>query len=1204
LKEVFLFELRYRARHFSTYLFFALLFLLGFLFMGTEAMESIAGNGRVKYNAPFLILNIGNVIGLFGGLIVSAVVGTAVYRDFEANAHELFFTTRLSRGAYFFGRFLGAFAVVCLIFQGIPLGLFAGTVVHWPDADRYGPFRPDVYLFLTWVLLVPNLLLTGSLFFVLGALTRNLLAIYVQGLVLFALYLISLVVIGRVENLFLLSLLDPFGLVPLNFATQEWTQYQRNTELPALAGKLLTNRLFWLGVSAVALVVGYRLFAFAKHALSFPALRLRRRHATDARDAAPAFAPGNAPPPAPRGPAFLLAAYRRLTRHYFREIVFSVPFVIVTLVGVTLFLVTALNEEKVLDTPVLPVTRVMLTSVAGSLTFIALVLVTFYAGELTWRERVVGADQLTDSLPLPNALAPVAKASAVFLMVLVLSLALVVSGIAIQAVHGYFDFEPGLYAAYFAVDVLPGLLHILLTAMFVHAVVNQKFVGNVATVGLVLSSLVFYLLKWERHLLVFVSAPDVTYSDMNGFGPYLETSLWYGVYWTGITLALFLVGLRVWVRGPAEKLSARWRSGGFGRVGSALLAVALLAVAVSGGYVYYNTDILNRYRSAKLMQDWQADYERRFKADWEKKPMPRVTRVSLDVDLRPEKRQYTVTGTYRLKNRTAVPLSEIALLTDPDLTARKLEFSVPATPGVHHRETGFRTFRFATPLRPGEEIGLSFVLAMENRGFRNADLETSIAENGTFLTLPGPRVGYQPDLEISGENDREERGLPPRPDANLVTDKASLQNPYLGNDADRIAFEAVVRTAPDQIALAPGYLQREWRENGRHCFAYKMDRPIFNFYSVLSARYRVAKDTWTAPDGGKVALEIYYHPAHGRNIPRMFDGMKSALTYCAENFGPYQYRQLRIAEFPVYRSFAQSFPNTIPYSEGLGFIARVKTEKDAEGVDYPFYITAHETAHQWWGHQVVGADVEGATLLSESLAEYTALQVLEGRYGYGQTSRMLYHNIRAYLKGRGEERREERPLVSVGNQPYIHYNKGALAFYGLAWRVGEKNVNNALGAFLRATKDRPAPYPTAPELLNYLRNDLEPVDQLYVTDVFEKITLWDCRVTEARAERRKNGKWRVRAKVYVAKVYADGAGRETPAPAGDDYDFSVASRSGGRKSHVYVTRRLTSAALAAGNGYADVTIDVDAEPARVSISPYYSRIERDHSDNFRDVDTR
>ena len=50
-------------------------------------------------------------------------------------------------------------------------------------------------------------------------------------------------------------------------------------------------------------------------------------------------------------------------------------------------------------------------------------------------------------------------------------------------------------------------------------------------------------------------------------------------------------------------------------------------------------------------------------------------------------------------------------------------------------------------------------------------------------------------------------------------------------------------------------------------------------------------------------------------------------------------------------------------------------------VDQPFYGTAHEVAHTWWGGLVRGAGVRGAGFLSESLANYSAMMVTEKTYG-------------------------------------------------------------------------------------------------------------------------------------------------------------------------------------------------------------------------------
>ncbi|GAB4460196.1 MAG: M1 family metallopeptidase [Armatimonadaceae bacterium] len=1210
MKDVFLFELRLRARQVSPYLFFLLLFSLALTIFSTDAIESLSGDGRVKVNAPYLVLFIGSILSLFGGMIVSSLMGTAIYRDFETKSYELFFTTHLTPRSYFMGRFWGAFLVTVLVFLGIPLGILAGTVAPWAKQDLMGPFRADTYLMLIGAYIIPNLLVTGALFFVLGALTRSLVAIYVQALVFFVGYMISLVWLNQLDKDFLTALLDPYGISPLSQFTRYWTQYQKNTLLPELGGAILKNRLLWIGVALTTLALGERFFAFARHTRAIPhrqrsLLRLfKRQNAQPEAEISStslasllAASPSESPASGSRF-AKNFVAFIHLTRLYYREIAVGIPFFVVTLLGILLFFATASSAEKILNTPVLPVTRVMLESVAGSLGFIVLILITFYSGELAWRERVLDLDQITDTLPLPTIIAPLAKASAMLLMILVLVWTLIFCAILVQASEGYFNFEIGVYTTYLFLYLMPSLIQILMTAMFVHAVVNQKFVGHVVTVSLLMASTLFSLLKWERYLLLYLYQPEPTYSDLNGFGPFQETSFWYNLYWTAITFALFLIGSHVWVRGKETRLIKRWESGNTGHFGKVLLGASVLVAIGSASYIFYNTDVLNRFRTEHLVTNWRERYERLYKADWEKRPMPRIVGVKLDVDLRPETQQYTVTGTYRLKNKTAKPMDRIVVDVDEALKLEKLEFSVPSTSQITDTLLGFRAYRFDRPLQPGEEITLSFVLKQENRGFRNSHIETAIAENGTFLTMPVPKIGYQPDAEITSENERRERDLPDRLAVLPATDVQARQNVYIGNDADWIDFEATVRTSPDQVGIAPGYLQKEWTENGRRCFHYKMDAPIRNFYSILSARYAVARDTWRGKDGRTVSLEIYYHPPHTFNLQHMFDGMKAALSYCSENFSPYQFRQLRIIEFPAYAEFAQSFPNTIPYSEGLGFIAKINDEE--WGINYPFYITAHETAHQWWAHQVLGANVAGATLLSESLAEYSSLKALETRYGQTAVDGVLRYNHESYLQGRGEEQTEEQPLSTVGQQPYLHYNKGALAFHALAKRIGEKRLNRALARFVQQHAYKDAPYPIAPELLKLIRSEAEAKDQNFITDTFEKITIYDIQVTSAQATPLPGGKWRVTATIYATKAYADGAGREDTASVDEIVEVTVVGPAA-TGSDDEDGKTLARQKKRIGSQYTTVAIEVNSKPATVKVDPFQVVVDRYYGDNSEPI---
>ena len=244
-------------------------------------------------------------------------------------------------------------------------------------------------------------------------------------------------------------------------------------------------------------------------------------------------------------------------------------------------------------------------------------------------------------------------------------------------------------------------------------------------------------------------------------------------------------------------------------------------------------------------------------------------------------------------------------------------------------------------------------------------------------------------------------------------DPAGLANNTASNDADWINFDATVSTSADQTAVAPGTLDKDWSANGRHYFHYKMDQPILNFYAIQSARYAVRRDWWQ-----DVTIELYYHPGHEYDLDRINRGVKEALEYDTRNFGPYQHKLVRIVEFPRYAAYAQSFPNTIPYSESLGFIAKVD-DKNPKDIDYPFYVTAHEVAHQWWGHQLVAGNTRGASVLSETLAEYSALMVMKKNFGAGKMRRFLRYDLDNYLMGRAA-RKQERAAAGRQRGPGLH----------------------------------------------------------------------------------------------------------------------------------------------------------------------------------------
>ena len=440
-------------------------------------------------------------------------------------------------------------------------------------------------------------------------------------------------------------------------------------------------------------------------------------------------------------------------------------------------------------------------------------------------------------------------------------------------------------------------------------------------------------------------------------------------------------------------------------------------------------------------------------------------------------------------------------------------------------------------MKPGDTLPLNYVLSVENHGFPNSRSNTKLVYNGTFFNSNEyfPHLGYFREFQLVDPSKRKKYGLPPVERLPKIDDESARRDNALSRESDWLQFETVVSTSPDQIAIAPGYLQKEWTENGRRYFHYKMDSPILAFWSYLSARYAVKRDRWN-----DVAIEIYYDPAHPYNVDRMIAASKKSLDYFTTNFGPYQHKQVRIIEFPRYERFAQSFPNTIPFSESIGFIARISKPED---IDYVTYVTAHEIAHQWWAHQVIGANQQGSTMLVESMSQYSALMVMEKEFGAHQMKKFLRYDLNRYLSGRGAELVEEQPLMLVEDQPYIHYSKGSLTFYALRDWIGEKNLNEALALYIKDKKFQQPPYTNSRELVSYISKAVPPDKKGILKDLFETITIYDLKTTDVAIQA--SNRWQVRCYVQCRgsqKYRADGKGKETETTMSDWIDVGVLGR--------------------------------------------------------------
>jgi hypothetical protein len=527
------------------------------------------------------------------------------------------------------------------------------------------------------------------------------------------------------------------------------------------------------------------------------------------------------------------------------------------------------------------------------------------------------------------------------------------------------------------------------------------------------------------------------------------------------------------------------------------------------------------------------------------------------------------------------------------ITVNEFKFAKPASKVLDDKDNGFYIYKLSTPLNPGDSIKLDIDLEYFPKGFKNSEAGTAIVYNGTFFNSAYlPSLGYIADGELSEDKARKKYGLGPKPRMASLNDSLARMNTYISNDADWINFECIVSTTPDQIALAPGYLMKEWEKEGRKYFHYKMDSKILNFYSFLSARYKIKKDKWN-----DVSIEIYYHKGHEYNLDRMINGIKKSLAYYTKNFSPYQHRQVRIIEFPRYATFAQSFPNTIPFSEGIGFIARID-DKDPESIDYPFYVTAHEVAHQWWAHQVIGGNVQGGTLMSETMSQYSALMVMEKEFGKQAMKKFLKYEMNQYLRGRAMEGKKELPLMLVENQQYIHYNKGSVVMYALKDYIGEDSLNAALAKYIKKVGFQEPPYTTSKEFIEFLRAATPDSLKYIINDMFETITLYENKTSSCSYTKTKDGKYLVKFTVESKKMKSDSIGKMKKAPLADWIDIGVFGNkedANGKKieTELYLQKRKID------KEKMEFEIIVNEEPEKVGIDPYNKLIDRTPDNNTK-----
>jgi len=1163
------------------------MFLLGVLVMSTDSISISSGTGeRVKANGAVTLAIQASILSLFSLFFGAVFVVTGVMRDQTHKALEMIHSTPVPTRNMTLSRMIGVYIATFLCIFAAIVGLFAGQFAPWVDKESLGPIKLSYFLQPTILYVAVNTLLICGLFTAIAAVTRNRALVYVSAVGLFILYTMSGLFVGEDGPDLLVSMVDPFGANALAITTEFWPADEQNTRLSPLGGYIGINRLVWGGAGLALLLGVFRLFKrglVTRKTKLFDETELATTGRIELESAQTNLGFANS----------FSSFWTRLKFEYL-TMVKSVPFIILSLIALSLFIMVLWFQMEFVPDPTLPTNLQTVRGVLGSTRIPILIILTFFSGEIIWRDKTAGITEILDASPVQNWPLMAGKWLALMGVVLTIILLAIVVGMCTQIVMGDVAINPGTYFKYAFIDFAPEFLLYAALVLFIQNFMPNRVVGMIAA-GAVVIFLFFFVssLPFYHPLMGFGNVPTGGISEMNGFAD-LKYFKWFGLYWGALAALMAVLSIWLWRRGLQAGLIARLR--GFGkRVKLPSMAVAAVCLAGFGftGVTIHQAFEDSNYRTRKQGEKRLVKREELF-AEHFKKPVPKIRSVEVDISMQPEKQIATIKGKYIIENTTGEPLE--LLFVHP--ASRHKEDVRSLTVAGAERVTEFENLkeiesfiyqihRFDPPLPVGAKTEMSFETFFHEPRLRDG---SRIRKNGTFInnfdTLPGIEIE---DRRMQNPDTRQARNFN-----------------FFSRTADYVDFKAKFCTDKGQVLIAPGKLMREYEENGQACRDYQSINPILNFFAFISGEYAVKQDVWNNPNGEDVDLAIYYHAQHDYNVDLMIEAMKSSLDTFTTSFGPYQYNQVRIMEFP-YASFAQAFAGTIPFSENIGFVLDPGDPDDNESLDLASYVTMHEIGHQWFAHQIVPANTKGFNILSEGLTENAAMTAYEKKFGWQKARRVLERrSVQTYLMNRAADRDDEPALAEAANQRYLIYNKASWVFWGLRHYVGADKINGAIKGFVDEYGSKGPLYPTTKEMIEALRAASPEDMQGLITDYWDRITFWDLKFGEdINVQSNSSGGYTVELTAIVDKLIAtEETGKETSVTEieGEDLDEWVEiglyaedpKKTLGDEWLLLERVRLKQPET-------KLSFDLKERPAFISIDPRRLLIERNDKDNTKPV---
>ncbi|MBK7428707.1 MAG: hypothetical protein IPI60_17660 [Saprospiraceae bacterium] len=807
------FELKYWMKNPATYLYAAILFLFAFFSIAGAAglFQGDISHQTLIANSPFALYQLSNVGFKLMLFVIPSMLGLSLSRDYQFQVHSLMYSYPIARSQFLIAKFMAPFLIIVILWTCFILGCFLATKLPGLEATLLLPFDLKVYFKLLIVYLLPNSLLISLIVFLINVLSRKQFPGFISIIVLLIIRETGIRLSSGFELNDLSLILEPFAELATSASTRYWDIAEQNALNIPLSSIVILNRCLVLLVCVFLAITSYRNFNFHQEAPSF--LRIfKKKFRSEIRVekepgrsiSFPFFEFG-------KGLFFRINQSWKLSFYELKSIVKSRAFILVLVFGTLLGFVLQAQINTPYGIKVWPLTWVMLAfPVLFYKIFIAFISF-FYAGILINKAKQEDMFCLIDATSIHNWVLYSSKLLALIKIQMLILSCIFLSGILVQSMNSYYDFELHHYAFDLYCIHLPEMIIWGILALFIHTIISNTWIGLFTLALLYFGVSELPMIGIEQWIFRFNENPDpgfyLHYSDLSGYSHSLKAYFIFKVYWFIFSGILMAITLLVWKRGLIFSVkeflrNIRQRFQGKLVFAASFLFIGFLSAGIWIHFQYRNSEI----PSAEQIEIIEKESDKKW-AHLEILPQPRIIGVKVNMDIYPEEFKFTSSGQYSMVNLSSSPIDSILVRTSHEVST-KFELDKSYSITLNDPDSKFNILKLECPLLPGDTVKLNFQLkSIDNTIFQK---NNPVEKNGTYITsLIYPAIGYR-----SSKTDRK------------AHEEGATDNHYRSFDSDFISLELLVSTSEDQTAIAPGYLEKSYIERGRKFFKYISKSPV------------------------------------------------------------------------------------------------------------------------------------------------------------------------------------------------------------------------------------------------------------------------------------------------------------------------------------------------------------------------------------------